>query len=99
MLIVENEYLLEMIRSVRVADTEVSRQEVTDLILAAAVDLNRQGVKNVDLDEPLTKQAVKLYCKGNYGYDEGGRFQKAYEALSAAMALSGDYDEDGDADE
>lgn len=98
MIVIENQYLLEMLQAVRVNDTETTRQEVTDLIKAAAVDLNRQGVKTVELEEPLTKQAVKLYVKSHYGYDDGGRFLTAYEALSAAMSLSGDYDEDGDTD-
>ncbi len=93
---VKETYLVEMIRAVRVNDTETSRSEITDLIKAAANDLDRQGVRTIDLDDPLTKQAVKLYCKAHYGYDNEPRFQEAYEALSAAMSLSGDYDEDGD---
>ncbi len=93
---VKDTYLAEMLRAVRVNDTETSREEITSLIQAAANDLERQGVEVIELSDPLTKQAVKLYCKAHYGYDNEPRFQEAYEALSAAMSLSGDYDEDGD---
>ena len=93
---VKDTYLAEMLRAVRVNDTETSREEITSLIQAAANDLERQGVEVIELSDPLTKQAVKLYCKAHYSYDNEPRFQEAYEALSAAMSLSGDYDEDGD---
>ena len=84
-----------MIDAIRVSSTAMSIEEVTDLIYAAANDINRQGVRVINLEDPLTKQAVKLYIKANYGYDaDHDRFRVAYEALSAAMALSGDYEED-----
>ena len=92
-------YLSEIIRAVRVKETTTSKEEVTLLINAAAADLQRRGVGIIDLDDPLTKQAVKLYCKGHYGYDKDNeRFIHAYESLADGMALSGDYDEDGDSD-
>ena len=90
-------YISEMCRAVRVSETETSTKEITELIEAAAADLSRQGVDTIDLDDPLTKQAVKLYCKAHYGYDNNTeRFDAAYVSLSAAMSLCGDYDEDGD---
>lgn len=90
-------YISEMCRAVRVSETETSTEEITGLIEAAAADLSRQGVDTIDLDDPLTKQAVKLYCKAHYGYDNNTeRFDSAYVSLSAAMSLCGDYDEDGD---
>ena len=83
----------EMAAAIRVNVTEHSSQEITSLIQAGAADLNRQGVDNIDLADPLTKQALKLYCKAHYGYDQNSdRFLMAYEALSAGMSLSGDYD-------
>lgn len=90
-------YISEMCRAVRVSETETSTEEITGLIEAAAADLSRQGVDTIDLDDPLVKQAVKLYCKAHYGYDSNTeRFDAAYVSLSAAMSLCGDYDEDGD---
>lgn len=89
----------EIISAIRVKETEASVLEVNALIAAAAADLRRQGVDIVDYDDPLTRQVIKLYCKGNYGYDKDGeKFMNAYLHLSAGMALFDDYDEkDGDA--
>lgn len=99
-MIISSEYLSEMIRAVRVSETDTSREEVAILIESASADLNLRGVGVVDSDDPLTRQAIRLYCKGHYGYDkDNDRFQKAYEALADSMSLSGDYDEGGDQDE
>lgn len=82
-----------MISAVRVSRSQTSEQEITLLIQAAGADLNRRGVDIIDPNDPLTKQAIKLYCKGHYGYDKDSeRFQKAYEALADGMSLSGDYE-------
>lgn len=91
---IQEAFLSQMIAAVRVNETDLSRDEVTDLIYAAISDLDRQGVRKIDLEEALTKQAIKLYIKGSYGYDADLRFLEAYENLSAAMALCGDYDEE-----
>ena len=92
-------YLSEIIKAIRVKETTTSKEEVTLLIKAAAADLQRRGVGIIDLDDSLTKQAVKLYCKGHYGYDKDNeRFIHAYESLADGMALFGNYDEDGDSD-
>lgn len=97
---ITEDYLASMISAVRVANTSTSSEEITILINAAADDLKRRGVDIISLNDPLTKQAVRLYCKAHYGYDTGSeRFQKAYEALADGMSLSGDYDKDGDSDE
>ena len=84
-----DEYLIQdVLAAIRVNDTYESRTEVSGLIAAAIADLKRQGVSTINLDDPLTVQAVKLYCKGHYGYDaDSGKFLHCYEALSAAMAL------------
>ena len=66
--------------------------EVTDLIEMAKIDLSVGGVEVIVETEPLTKQAIKLYCKANFGYDENSeKFAKAYESLKISMALCGDY--------
>lgn len=94
---ITTEFLIEMLRAVRVVESETSRQEVTALINAGAAELKRRGVQSIDLTDPLTKQAVKLYCKGNYGYDKGNEsFVDAFDKLADAMSLSGDYSEAGD---
>jgi len=82
--------IADLMKAVR-ATSDVAKAEVDDLANAALLDMNMRGVYPVELDG-LVKQAIKLYCKSNYGYDKDtDRFQKAYEALVASMALSGDY--------
>ena len=94
---ISQEFIEEMLDALRVSQTEESEAEVTSLCQVALADLRRQGVDVIDIDDPLTKQAVKLYCKAHYGYDNNTeRFDAAYVSLSAAMSLCGDYDEDGD---
>lgn len=66
--------------------------ELTDLIAACKADLRKRGVVKISDDDPLIKQAVKLYCKAQFGYgDDGDKYAKAYEYLKCALALSGDY--------
>ena len=67
-------------------------KEIEDLIDICKADLTIAGVQVVDEIEPLTAQAIKLYCKGNFGYDENSeKFQQAYESLKIVMALASDY--------
>ena len=95
--IIQPDFISELCKAVRVRETEASAREIADLACAAVIDLSRQGVKAVNPEEALTKQAVKLYVKANYGYDDDSeKFRASYEALSAAMSLSGDYQEDED---
>lgn len=68
--------------------------EVQDLIDACLIDLNIAGVDEVDPEDALTMQAIKIYCKANFGYDEqADRFRDAYESLKKVMALAREYDE------
>ena len=66
--------------------------ELEQTIDACKLDLSNSGVKNLDSADPLIRQAVKLYCKVQFGYDDSaGKFAEAYEHLKAALSLSGDY--------
>ena len=67
--------------------------EIENLIAACKADLRLAGItvpkKPAD---PLIERAVILYCKGNFGYIEGGeRFIEAYNYLKCALSLAGDY--------
>jgi hypothetical protein len=69
--------------------------ELTQTIDACKLDLSNSGVKKLDSSDPLIQQAVKLYCKAQFGYDDpAGDFSRAYEHLKAALSLSGDYNAD-----
>jgi hypothetical protein len=70
--------------------------ELEQTIDACKLDLSNSGVKKLDSSDPLIRQAVKLYCKAQFGYDDSaGKFAEAYEHLKAALSLSGDYNVEG----
>lgn len=84
--------ILEDIKHAIRVKTDSVNGEIEDLIAAAKRELEIAGVYITDESEPTAKQAIKLYCKANYGYDENAeRFRQAYEALRDSMALSGEY--------
>lgn len=70
--------------------------ELTDLIAACKADLRKHGVVKISESDPLIKQAVKMYCKANFGYggSDADKFQKSYESLANSLSLCGDYLED-----
>lgn len=91
---ISQEWVEETKRNIRAKSSEAD-QEVKGLIEVCLKDLEIAGVYVTDAEDPLVKQAVKLYCKGNYGYDDDTeRFREAYAALKDAMALCGDYGRD-----
>lgn len=85
MLLIEE---LKRIVRVRSADAEL---ELQGLVEACKKELELAGIYGDETD-PLYRQAVRLYCKSHYGYDEDTeRFQAAFGSLRDAMALSGNY--------
>lgn len=84
--------LLDEIRGrLRIKSQKFDESEIMPLICACKADLARVGVA-AQKDDPLTVQAVVLYCKANFGFSEDSdKFQRAYESLRNAMSLSGDY--------
>lgn len=72
--------------------TDSTDEEVGQTINACLLDLSNAGVTQIDIADPLTKQAVKLYLKSHFGYDANAdEFGTAYEHLKASLALSGTY--------
>lgn len=85
MLLIEE---LKCIIRVKSADTEF---ELQGLVASCKKELELAGIYG-DEEDPLYRQAIRLYCKSHYGYDEDTeRFQAAFSSLRDAMALSGDY--------
>ena len=75
--------------------TDGLNEELSQLAEACRLDLLNSGVRNPDSSDPLIKQAVKLYCKAQFGYDDAAeRFSRAYEALKASLSLSGEYNKE-----
>lgn len=67
--------------------------EITDLIEACKIDLKLAGIKKISEDDPLIQQAIKVYCKANFGLDnkDSEKYQRSYESLKVSLALCGDY--------
>lgn len=67
--------------------------EIIDLIETCKFDLTISGIKNISESDPLIQQAIKVYCKANFGLDnkDSEKYQKSYEMLKTSLALCGDY--------
>lgn len=75
--------------------TDSLNEEIGQVIEACLIDLKNGGVVVVDADDKIIQQAVKLYLKAQFGYDQNAeKFSQAYEYLKASLALSGIYNEE-----
>ena len=85
-----DELIDELKQFIRVNSKE-AEGELKALVPSCKKELEIAGVYGDETD-PLYRQAIRLYCKAHYGYDEKAeRFKESYEALRDSMALSGDY--------
>ena len=67
-------------------------EEILQTAAAAFLDMKNAGIKRLDKEDPLIRQAVKLYLKAHFGYDDQPeKWEAAYERLKAALSLSSDY--------
>jgi|Wag4MinimDraft_12_1082652.scaffolds.fasta_scaffold00095_14 hypothetical protein len=87
--------LLEDVKpQLRISETNTAfNSEITGLIEAAKSDLDTKGVLKVDETDQLTIQAIVLYCKANFGYDnpEAERFLKIYESIANKLSQLREY--------
>ena len=75
----------------RISTTSVD-EEIEQTINACLADLSNAGIKKIDTDDALIRQAIKLYLKSMFGYDkEAERYAKAYEYLKISLNLSSSY--------
>ncbi len=67
--------------------------EILDLINAAKLDLRLSGVIKINEEDPLILQAVKVYCKANFGLDnkDSEKYQASYDSLKQHLSLCGEY--------
>lgn len=67
--------------------------DIYDLIESAKLDLSISGVKKIDEEDPLIQQAIKTYCKANFGLDnkDSEKYQKSYDMQKQHLSLCGDY--------
>lgn len=85
--------MLEKVKlALRIKTTSLDT-DLADLIAAAKIDLRISGIVNIGEDDPLIQQAIKLYCKANFGLEnkESEKFQKSYNLLKQSLSLCGDY--------
>lgn len=86
--------LVAVKKSLRIS-ADIFDDDLTELIDAAKNDLKMRGVDNIDEDAPLVRQAVKLYCRGNFAngdVKERELYQSRYLDLAGAMSLCGFYE-------
>ena len=91
---IDSRLLMDLMDAARVKSQKAS-DEMEDLSDACRADLEIAGVYvSEGFSNPLEKQALKLYCKANYGYDQDSEKCRAADAaLRDSMALFGDYAE------
>ena len=86
------ELLEELKIALRIGNDKFDEAELRPLIIACKTDMQIAGVEIVEEKDALVRQAIKLYAKAYFGYDEDNeKYKIAYEGLRNAMALSGDY--------
>lgn len=69
--------------------------EIQALIDSATIDLQESGVLTVDTTDDFIAQAIALYCKGMFGYDnpEAARFMERYEYDKAKLSTLSKYNQ------
>lgn len=85
--------MLEKVKlSLRIKNNKLDT-DILDLIEACKIDLSLSGVKVINESDPLIIQAIKLYCKANFGLDNDNseKYQTSYDLLKMSMSLCGDY--------
>lgn len=89
--------LEEVKNALRITESDFN-DEIEGLIDAAKSDLETSGVASSNLEEPLCKQAIILYCKALFGYDnnEADRFMQSYEHIKRKVAIT--YREESESD-
>ena len=87
-------------RAVRIKTTAFDT-ELIEMIEAAELDLPIAGVKKIDDQDPLIRQAIVMYCKANFGLEnkDSEKYQAVYDNLKERLCLCSDYNECGDDDE
>lgn len=67
-------------------------EEIKDLIEACKLDLEISGVASsfIKEDDPLIIQAIKIYCKAHFGYDnsDSEKLKESYSLLKQHLAIA-----------
>ncbi len=73
--------------------SDMYNAEIQALITSAIADMKRMGLRSEvigtedDIENPLVKQAVILWCKAGFGYDnpEAPRFREMYRDIVISL--------------
>ena len=87
--------MLESIKLALRIKSSAFDEEIIELIESSKIDLKISGITNIKEDDPLVRQAIKTYCKANFGLDnkDSEKYQASYESLKQHLSLCGDYNE------
>ena len=78
--------------------TEAFDEEIKGLIEAAKKDLEIAGI-NVRDGDSLINQAIKTYCRINFGnYEKAELLQRSYDSLKVRLQVAKDYRKRGGQD-
>ena len=87
--------LTDIKTALRISHSVLDDEIQTD-INAAKQRMRMKGVRIIDEDEALTKNALKLHAKASFNFQgDGERYAAAFERLTDAMCLCGEYNGDG----
>lgn len=67
--------------------------EVLDLIESAKMQMGISGIKVISETDALTKRAIILYCKANFGLDnkDSEKYQARFDSLVTHMSMCPEY--------
>lgn len=89
--------MLEAVKRALRLTTDAYDDELSELIQAALRDLGIAGVTEYEENDVLVLNAVKTYCKCNFGHPEDyDRLMASYEAQKGAMQIATGYTDWGD---
>jgi hypothetical protein len=78
--------------SLRITSTAFN-DEIQSLIDACLLDLEYSGLVNISQTDDLIVQAVKTYCKANFGLEnkDSEKYDKSYQLQVSKMKLIPEY--------
>lgn len=83
--------------------TNISKdEEIYELIEAAKADMSVAGIDRIDEADPLIIQAIKDYCRANFGYGDNADkayYESRYNKQKSTLSVSSKYHDYGGQDE
>ena len=77
--------------------TDAFNEEIQSLIEAAKLDLYNAGINIPEEPDSLLKQAIKTYCRINFGnYEKAEDLRKAYNSLVVKLQVAEGYKRSGE---